>query len=206
VVVADLNGDRRSDLIVAEEALDDGPGRLTVRLGDGTGRFGRPRAYRPVPGDPSRVAVGRLNGDRRTDLVVLDPESFGRRARLRVLLGDGAGRLRRGASYRVGRSPGSVAVADFDRDGRADLAIGGMTAKDSVVHVRAGTGRGRFLRPTSFPLNRCHAAAYECGVGFDLMVGALNRDRRPDLLVGCRAFCRSGDGRGGVFVLLNKRR
>jgi hypothetical protein len=65
VAAADLNGDGRSDLVVANIAF---PNAITVFMGNGDGTFQRPTLY-PVGFTNRFVAVGDFNGDHKPDIV-----------------------------------------------------------------------------------------------------------------------------------------
>ncbi len=83
VAIADFNGDRFNDLLVANQGADS----ISVHLGLGAGLFA-PRFGLPTAAGPSAVAVADFNGDGRPDAaiaeqtanevsVILDPVSFG---------------------------------------------------------------------------------------------------------------------------------
>jgi hypothetical protein len=68
---------------------------------------------------------------------------------VRVLSGDGNGGLTLGASVDVGEGPGAVVIADFDRDGKRDLAVATENVVDSVF-VLLGLGNATFAEPKEF--------------------------------------------------------
>jgi hypothetical protein len=116
VASADFNGDGVADLAVVN--LD---GSASVLLGDGDGTFQSAVRYAlgPGPGSPttqSGIAVGDFNGDGNTDLVVAGSQGVA------VLSGNGDGTFQRAVSYYSGASS-LILVADFNEDGRDDLAI-----------------------------------------------------------------------------------
>ncbi|MEA2473725.1 MAG: hypothetical protein QOE06_1640 [Thermoleophilaceae bacterium] len=95
----------------------------------------------------------------------------------------------------VGSSPGGVAAADFDGDGIADFAVTNSGA-DSVT-VDRGTGGGAFVAgatPSTGP-----AGSAPRGI----VIGDLNEDGKPDMIVAnCAGGC-GGSGVGNLAVLLN---
>ena len=87
-------------------------------------------------------------------------------------------------TFAVGTHPRSVAVGDFNGDGRPDLAV--TNASDSTVSVLLGNGAGSFGSQQTFAV----------GSGpFSVAVGDFNGDGRPDLAV-------TNDSDSTVSVLL----
>src|SRR5690606_15580317 len=66
---ADLNGDGFLDMLSASEAR----GEVSVRLGDGTGKFASPSHY-PAGDWPASLDSADLNADGRIDIVVANHE------------------------------------------------------------------------------------------------------------------------------------
>lgn len=159
IAVGDLNGDGVPD--VAATSSDASPpyqGYAEVVLGDGRGGFSAAAAFpvgRPYTGgtryvyDPIAIAIVELNGDGKPDLVVADFDD----GEISVLLGDGTGGFSAATTFPVGGSPSSIASGDFDRDGKADLAVTNRTtAGDAQVTVLRGDGLGGFASAPSFTL------------------------------------------------------
>jgi hypothetical protein len=74
---------------------------------------------------PRSVAVGDFNGDGKQDLATayFGTDPGGLRSGVSVLLGNGNGTFAPRADFATGHFPRSVAVGDFNADGRQDLAI-----------------------------------------------------------------------------------
>jgi hypothetical protein len=72
VVIADMNGDSRPDLVVANHCQigDCSRGALGVLLGNGDGSFQAATSY-PVGFNPNSLAVSDLNGDGYPDVVMV---------------------------------------------------------------------------------------------------------------------------------------
>src|SRR2546426_300976 len=74
----------------------------------------------------SSVAVGDFNGDGHPDLAVPNAAQAGPvlpSGTMSILLGNGDGSFQPAVSYSVGDAPNSVAVGDFNGDGKLDLAV-----------------------------------------------------------------------------------
>ena len=164
VAAADFNGDGMADL-----ATTDSLG-VSILLGDGTGAF--------APGgsvlllDASFIVSGDVNGDTRQDLVV--GSIF--LASISVVLGDGNGGLGSPVSYPVTEPISGLVLADFNGDGRPDVAVGGGITSTANVAVFFNDGSGGLLPEATFPLAAPGGSA--------VAAADLNKDGRPDLLVG----------------------
>ena len=187
LVTADLNGDGRPDLAVANYTSKD----VSVLLGDGAGGFSAaPGSPVRVAGHPLSVTAADLNGDGKVDLVIPAYKNV-----ISILLGDGLGRFAAasGSPIAVGSDPSS-AIADFNRDGKPDLAV----ADSKKISILPGTGDGRFGAA------RTVLAATGPDRGF-LGVADFNRDGKPDLAVtrvasddvGIQVRVLLGNGTGG---------
>lgn len=141
VAVGDLNGDSYPDLIIPEDK------RVVVRLNLGNGTFGDGTRFNV--GDMVRgIITSDINGDGFLDVVTLT-QGY---TEVAVLLGKGNGKL--GHSIETFISPGApgydMAAADFNGDGKMDLAVGRNSG--GGVDVLLGNGNGTFGAPISYPM------------------------------------------------------
>jgi hypothetical protein len=156
IVSADFNNDHILDLAVANYSSS----TVSVLLGNANGSF-QP-ALTSVIGDPNPVslAVGDFDGDHILDLAVAG--GYGYSGDVSVLLGSdngagaGTGSFGAPASFGIGSTPASVAVGDFNGDGKLDL---GVTSNIPYYYgyfgqanVLLGSGDGNFSGPNFTPL------------------------------------------------------
>lgn len=180
VAAGDLNGDAKLDLVVADQDNDS----VAVLLGNGNGTFQAQRTY-PAGSGPVSVAVGDFNGDGRMDVVTTNHGGG-----VSVLLGNGDGTLQSqktfsaGSRYGAGDGPNSVVSADFNGDGKVDLAV--SNASDNTVAVLLGNGAG------GFKLEQVYGVGH---TPYTVLVGDFNGDGHADLAA-------IDDGSGGISVLL----
>jgi hypothetical protein len=140
VELADLNGDGKRDIVVANTASNN----LTILLGDGRGGF------TPAPGSPiaagespNDIAIADLNGDGKLDLALANHEH----KQITVLLGDGRGGFAPQSRVAVQSKPHAhgVAAGDFDGDRKLDLAV--ESWETNQVEILSGKGDGTFAAP-----------------------------------------------------------
>jgi hypothetical protein len=181
VVATHLTKSGNVDLVVADYLSS----QIIVLLGNGDGTFQK-RMVSNVP-LPIGIAVGDLNGDGNEDLLVVESNGTGA-GTLAVFLGQGDGKFNFKASYRVGSEAGFVTVADFDGDGRLDVAeTDAGNGSGGVLRVFRGTGTGTLLKPTVYKIPDTPGA---------LAAADLNGDHSADLAV-------TQFSTGSVAVLLN---
>ena len=168
VAVGDFNGDGKLDLAVANE----GSGDVSVLLGNGDGTFQTAVAF-ATGTNPQSVAVGDFNGDGKLDLAVANGGDFssGAGGNVTVLLGNGDGTFQTALAFAAGDIPQSVAVGDFNGDGKPDLAVANLRSGD--VSVLLGNGDGTFQAAQNFPAAGASSIA----------VGDFNGDGKVDLAV-----------------------
>jgi hypothetical protein len=182
-VSGDFNHDGKPDVAVANQ----GDNTLGVLLNSPTTQTGNPSFFQlkgnfGTGNGPDSIATGDFNGDGNTDFVVGAQDG-----RLAVILGRGDGSIQSDNLIKVSGEVAGVAVADFNHDGKPDIAeVNGDGT--NTVDVLLGNGNGTFQAPLVFRAN---------SAGSDgLAVGDFNGDGRPDLVV-------SNSSGGDVTVLLN---
>jgi FG-GAP-like repeat/FG-GAP repeat len=199
VAVADVNGDGKPDLVVANICASDtdcSKGTVAVLLGNGDGTFQTAVTYGSGGQGATSVAVGDLNGDGKPDLAVANAGS----PQVGVLLGNGDGTFQTVQRYPSGGfGTSSVAIADVNDDGKLDLLIvncGTCGVPDAVAGVLLGNGDGTFEPVRTIPLQRYYSRS--------IAVADVNGDGKPDLVVSFFESCPilSGCETGGVGVLL----
>jgi len=128
VSLFDFNKDGFLDLT----AVCENTGGVSVLPGQSAGAFGGAQSY-PTAQYPAMALAEDLNGDGRTDLIVLNGGSKGS---LVVLPGQGDGTFVSGnSSQRIPLSiaPSAFSTADIDGDGKLDLAVISQSASKVVI-------------------------------------------------------------------------
>ncbi len=199
VVVADFNGDGQPDVATTEPAVCFAypcplSGTFSVLLGLGNGSFVGAVNYASQEA-ASQVLSADFNGDGKPDLaadVAFEPVSLSDTP-LSIFLGTGDGTLQPEVFTSLAQITGGMASADFNGDGKADLALTasnctGSTCLPGDALILIGNGDGTFQQ----------AAAYPVGLQPEfLAVGDFNGDGKPDLAV-------SNLAAGTVSILINK--
>src|SRR5579864_6198422 len=143
VVAADVNGDGKLDVIVANSVS----GTVGVLLGNGDGTFLPVVLYSSGGLRAESIVAADLNGDGKLDLVVASCVPSGSNCGsglVGVLLGNGDGTFQPAVTYSTGPfSATAVAVADLNGDGKPDL-IAINTVSTFGLGVLLGNGDGTF--------------------------------------------------------------
>jgi FG-GAP-like repeat/Abnormal spindle-like microcephaly-assoc'd, ASPM-SPD-2-Hydin len=185
IVTGDFNGDGNLDLAITNgdctigipQATTCDGSTVSILLGNGDGSF-RPHVDYPTGNHPSSVAAGDFSGNGKLDLAITSIQGG-----VSVLLGNGDGTFQAPVEYAASTSQtafvaDSVIVADFNGDGKLDLAVGGGTG----VAVLLGNGNGTFQ------------AALNAQGSPPLAAADFNLDGKLDLFAGGDVLLGNGDG------------
>jgi len=130
---ADLNGDGNLDLVTANYLANN----VSVLLGKGDGTFQPAKFYSPGP-DPYGVAIADFNQDGILDVAVANDGGFGATGSFSLLRGKGDGTFTISPGGPVGCNPISIALGDFNADGRPDLAIFSVQGNEATILMNTG--------------------------------------------------------------------
>ena len=155
----DLDRDGDIDIVAFGGAFTGTTSQVRAVLNDGTGRFGTPLEAATIDAQGGAgVVIADLNGDGIPDLAL----GGGNRSAVFVLTGTGTGTFNAAVSYKAAPDPDphdpdaravvprAIEAADFNNDGRVDLATGNGPS-DNVSVLLAGENAQPDLPPfTSF--------------------------------------------------------
>jgi hypothetical protein len=201
-VVADVNGDGKPDMLVANEAVaynNFTNGTLGVMLGNGDGTFQAAQTFASGGRYTYSVAVGDVNGDGKPDAVLANTSSSTGYGDLAVLLGNDDGTFQAAQTFSSGGFyPAAVAVADVNGDGKPDLVSANYCTSSSdcsgSIGILPGNGDGTFQPAVSLASGGVNA--------FSIQVADVNGDSKPDLIVANACNSQSDCSNGNVAVLM----
>jgi len=162
-----FNDDNQLDIAFANYGTDN----LGILFGDGNRLFSNNITYSTGAGsDPMSSAIGDFNNDSRTDIVVANSGSND----IVVFIGYSNGSFSSSISYSMseGSQPESVAVGDFNRDNRLDIAVANFGTNN--ICLLFGRGNGTFTNQSWYPLT--YDSRPKC-----VIVKDLNNDGRDDI-------------------------
>jgi hypothetical protein len=191
LVAFDLNADGHTDLVVADE----GNNTVSVLLGNGDGTF-QPRTDYATGNDPVYVALGDFTGNGAMDIAVADngaPTSSNSGNAVTIYYnqinsqGAPTGTFVAGPvrDFAAGNGPTSIAVADYNLDGLADLAVADET--DNAVSIIINLGSQTFATNYELPVDKAPVS---------IATADFNGDGRLDVAT-------ANNGAADVTVILN---
>ncbi len=196
-VTGDFNGDGIPDLALLSATNSVGAA-ITILFGKGDGTFtAGPTTQSTVMSDINYPLVAAdFNGDGKIDLAFLSWSGVPNET-LTILLGNGDGTFSAPATVPINQASeggdgvtGWLIAADFNGDGKIDLAAAGDYIEQGGVTVLLGNGDGTFNGPGTI---------LQPGLDFNLVAtGDFNGDGIPDL-VATQYF-----DPGGAYVFLGK--
>lgn len=170
MTLADVNGDHRPDVIVANRSSNAANPRPSfVCLSDGHGAF---PTCRPLPTQSATIIVATdLDGDGLIDLFV--PHRDGGQSL--IFWNDGSGTFAAAPSL-VGGAKSNVraaVAADINGDGVIDLVVGD---EQTGLFYLLGVGHRAFAAPVKFGIDK--------SAPYSIVITDMNRDKLPDIVVG----------------------
>jgi hypothetical protein len=207
IAIADVNGDGKPDLVVANFCPDsdlgcygdDTDGTVSVLLGNGDGTFQTAVPYDSGAPGALSVAIGDVTGDGIPDVVVGNLCSAGSfcesTGSWSVLPGNGNGTFQSPLNYESGYYVGSAVLADLNGDGTLDEVLAFLCG--TLGECSSGSGGGVSV----------YGGDKKGGVfPSSVAVADVNGDGKPDVIVAneCGTY-KNGkcSADGAVGVLLN---
>ena len=175
VAIGDFNNDGCADLAIG--TINNTNGQANISLGNCTGSFSSGTFIPTLTQRVTDIATADFNGDGNLDLAVTNALGYNTQPTnaVRILFGNGAGGFGSPADFEVGSQPVDLEVADFNSDGRPDIAVVAFTTTNTV-RILLNTGGGTFSPVQNFSWMNATSAARAIAADF-------NRDGATDLAV-----------------------
>jgi len=180
LAVGDFNGDGKLDLACVNQTA----GTISIFLGNGDATFNGDGFFQPpatvaTNAGPGQMTIGDFNGDGILDMAVANFGSFAGDT-VSVFLGNGNGTFQPKVDYDTSLAPLSVVAADFNGDGKLDLAVADSCGtstpcgRPGLVSILLGNGDGTFQPHVDYP-----AGSFP----YTIVAGDFNGDGKLDVAV-----------------------
>jgi hypothetical protein len=166
VAIADLNGDSKPDLVLANSSTSTSinQGDVGILMGNGDGTFQTVVAYPASEFGAASLAVADMDGDGKLDAVVVNCSAIsgncnGGGGNVGILLGNGDGTVQPVVTFPPGgNTPFGVAVADLNGDSKPDVVVANCASNvcgqaSGAVAVLMNTSTGAAAIQLSSSLN-----------------------------------------------------
>jgi FG-GAP-like repeat len=163
VAVGDFNGDGRQDLVASSGVADE----VVLFLGAPGNADAFVRGQAVELAGVTGLKVADLNADGLADVIAAAGSVLG------VMLSNGDGTVQSPATFAVANRAADVAVADFNADGKSDLAV--ANSQGPAVQWFAGRGDGTFDEPETLSL---------ASPSSTVAAADLDANGKPDLVFG----------------------
>ena len=206
VAVADVNGDGKPDLLVANECTPsdnchDFISSVGVLLGNGNGTFQPAQTFLTDGQQARAIAVADVNADHKPDLIVLNRFAtlWNPTGSVAVLAGNGDGTFQSPVlTSGVGNDPRGMALGDANGDGKVDVflpyaCLSPSCGNGTGVWVFLGNGDGTFQAAHGYDSGSADSAS-------SIATADLNGDSKLDLLVSTTCLNQCAQAAIAVFL------
>lgn len=180
--LADLNNDGKMDLVTTGGPSYSPGQTLAVAFGTGTGKFGAYTEY-PTRGTVKANAIADITGDGNKDIVAFNTTS------MNLLINQGNSTFYLpGQQYIIGENVLQSKMADFNGDGKLDIAMASGPSSAPIVTVLINQGNGNFGARADYGLS---------APANSLVTADLTGDGKPEIIA-------AGGWMGSVTIWRNQ--
>lgn len=194
LVAVDLNKDGKMDIAGCDISIN----RLVTFMNNGNGFNSAIVTDAGTNKEPYSIVAADFNSDGYPDLMTAN--YGGTNAGVSLFLYAGNGYVAAPVTFSIGASAYDLVAADFNGDGKMDVAASTVSSFDSKIAILIGDGAGGFAPYTS----------YSCVYARGLKAADINQDGKMDLLVvqkdtpgNVAIFKGNGDGTFGTPDLVS---